>query len=82
MGATVEMNISIINGNVVGKLKVSHPIFPIVTSLFNGLKPTEMNTLENRLKEDQSKNNIRDLVFGKEMCVSDVNDKCVEVSIN
>ena len=82
MGIKVEFNLSVVGNRLVGVHKSSHPKFPTVTSIFEGLIPTKMIEREIELKKDERKNRIKDLVFGGKICVTETNDMYMEVPMN
>ena len=82
MGIKVEFNLSVVNNTLVGVHKSSHPKFPTVTTTFEGMIPNKMIEREIELKRDERKNRIKDLTFGRKICVTDTSDRCVEVPMN
>lgn len=82
MGIMVEFTIKIINEKVVGMFKTSHQKFPPVTIMMDGMEPTGLNEIEEQLRKDLEMKKIKDLSFGRQMCVSEINNKCVEIGQN
>jgi hypothetical protein len=82
MGMVIEFNISVVHNRVIGKMKTSHPKYPTVTTVFDGLEPKGMKEIEDGLLEMEKQNLIKGLSFGREMCVTEVNNKCIEIPIN
>jgi len=81
-GSKIEFSLSVKGDRLVGVQKTTHPQFPTINSTFDGLIPSKMIELEIELKKSERKNKIKDLVFGGKICVTETNEKCMEVQMN